>query len=133
MFFYYSFCWNSKKYYYICIIISKLRNMDVLLTKDYILGLIEKRGMTKAEFASRMGVKRQNLDALLDSKKKDINTIIQMTEILGISLEDFLNRRSSGVCVGGFIKINDTIREIKGKDDLLAAVEEIERLEKKDE
>ena len=107
--------------------------MDVLLTKDYILGLIEKRGMTKAEFASRMGVKRQNLDALLDSKKKDINTIIQMTEILDISLDDFLNKRASGVCVSGFLKINDTIREIKGKEDLLAAVEEIDRLEKKDE
>ena len=133
MFFYYSFYWNGKKYYYICIIISKLRNMDVLLTKDYILGLIEKRGMTKAEFASHMGVKRQNLDALLDSKKKDINTIIQMTEILDISLDDFLNKRASGVCVSGFLKINDTIREIKGKEDLLAAVEEIDRLEKKDE
>ena len=56
-----------------------------------------------------------------------------MTEILGISLDDFLNKRASGVCVSGFLKINDTIREIKGKEDLLAAVEEIDRLEKKDE
>ena len=37
--------------------------MEVLLTKEYITRLIEKKGMSKAEFAKQMGIVRQNLDA----------------------------------------------------------------------
>lgn len=105
--------------------------MEVLLSKEYILGLIESRKMSKAEFAKQMGIVRQNLDAMLESKKKDINTVIKMAEVLNMPLDDFLySKKSDEVQVRGFLKVNDSIVEVNNKDDLQRVMEEIEKLEK---
>ena len=64
--------------------------MEVFLTPEYIREQIARKGMSKAEFASKMGIARQNLDSLLDSKKKDINTIIKMAEVLDIPFLNFI-------------------------------------------
>lgn len=99
--------------------------MDVLLTKEYITGLLEKRGLSKAEFAKRMGYsKRQYLEAMLSSKKKDINTVIKMAEVLGMPLNDFIYG-STSVVISGFVKINDNIREVHSLADLQSIVDEI--------
>ena len=103
--------------------------MEVLLSKDYILGLVEQRGMSKAEFAKQMGIVRQNLDAMLESKKKDINTVIRMAEILGLSLDEFLYGKQT-VKINGFVSVDDTIYTISQKDDLQRVLAEIEKLEK---
>ena len=104
--------------------------MEVELTKEYITSLIDKKGMTKAEFAKQVGVARQNLDVLLSSKKKDINTIIRMSEVLGISLTEFLYGKQGSIVISGFIKVNETIYEIKNKEDMVMILKEIEELEK---
>ena len=104
--------------------------MEVLLSKEYITGLIDKKGMSKAEFAKQMGVARQNLDALLESKKKDINTVIRMAEVLGMPLNEFLYGRTTDV--RGFLKFNGKIKEIQKKEDILDVLKEIEELEKKE-
>lgn len=107
--------------------------MEVVLTKEYILGLIESRRMSKAEFAKQMGYQRQNLDAMLESKKKDINTVIKMAEVLGMSLDEFLyGKNNAGVRVSGFLKVNDSIIEVTNKADLERIVSEIEKLENVD-
>lgn len=104
--------------------------MEVSLTREYITGLIEKRGMSKAEFAKRMGYKeRQYLEAMLDSKKKDINTVIKMAEVFEMPLDEFLYGKKT-VEVDGFIRVNGGIRPIQSKGDLVLALEEIEKLEK---
>ncbi len=103
--------------------------MEILLSKDYILGLVEQRGMSKAEFAKQMGIVRQNLDAMLESKKKDINTVIRMAEILGLSLDEFLYGKQT-VKINGFVSVDDTIYTISQKDDLQRVLAEIEKLEK---
>lgn len=102
--------------------------MEVLLSKDYILGLVEQRGMSKAEFAKQMGIVRQNLDAMLESKKKDINTVIRMAEVLGLSLDEFLYGKQT-VKINGFVSVDDTIYTISQKDDLQRVLAEIEKLE----
>ena len=101
--------------------------MEVLLSKDYILGLVEQRGMSKAEFAKQMGIVRQNLDAMLDSKKKDINTVIRMAEVLGLSLDEFLYGKQN-VKINGFVSVDDIVYTIKQKEDLTKVIEEIEKL-----
>lgn len=103
--------------------------MEVLLSKDYILGLVEQRGMSKAEFAKQMGIVRQNLDAMLESKKKDINTVIRMAEVLGLSLDEFLYGKQT-VKINGFVNVDDTIYTISRKEDLQKVLADIEKLEK---
>lgn len=100
--------------------------MEVLLSKDYILGLVEQRGMSKAEFAKQMGIVRQNLDAMLESKKKDINTVIRMAEVLGLSLDEFLYGKQM-VKINGFVCIEDVMFVIKSREDLMKVLEEYDK------
>lgn len=63
--------------------------MEVNITKERVESLLKEYGISKAKFASMMGVKRQNIDALLSSQKKDINMVFKMAEIFNMSLEEF--------------------------------------------
>ena len=100
--------------------------MEVLLTKEYITGLIAAKGMSKAEFASKMGIVRQNLDAMLDSKKKDINTVVKMSEVLGIPLLEFIGMQQPTDTIYGILYVN-------GKPNIVNNREEIEELLKSTE
>ena len=95
--------------------------MEVLLTRDYILEQVARKGMSKAEFSSRMGIARQNLDSLLDSKKKDINTIIKMSEVLDIPFLEFIGMQQNETDIHGCIYIN-------GKPNLVSSRKDIEDL-----
>ena len=64
--------------------------MEVNLSKERITDLINQKGISKAEFANRLGYERNNLDAYLNAKKKDINLVIKMAEVLGMSLYEFI-------------------------------------------
>ena len=60
--------------------------MEINLTKERITELLSQKGMTKAEFAKRIGVERNNLDVYLSAKKKDVNLVVKMAEALGLNL-----------------------------------------------
>ena len=81
--------------------------------------------MSKAEFASRMGIARQNVDSLLDSKKKDINTIIKMSEVLGIPFLDFIGMKPKEQDIHGCIYINGKPHLINSKEDIESILKEI--------
>ena len=70
--------------------------MEVNLTKERITELIAQKGITKAEFAKRLGYERNNLDAYLNAKKKDINLVIKMAEALDLNLYDLLGLKEPG-------------------------------------
>lgn len=72
---------------YLC---KKGRIMDAELTKERITDLISRKGLTKAEFAKRLGISRTNLDYYLDAKKKDVKMVIKMAKALGMDLYEFI-------------------------------------------
>ncbi|MBQ8061710.1 MAG: helix-turn-helix transcriptional regulator [Bacteroidales bacterium] len=93
--------------------------MEVDINKERVLGFLKEKGMSKVEFANKMGILRQNLDALLESKKKDINVVIKMAEVLEIPFDEFagmVERRKPQP--EGIIKYKDSYWEIKSKEDL---------------
>ena len=92
--------------------------MEVLLTKEYLSGLIASKGMTKAEFASKMGIVRQNLDAMLDSKKKDINTVVKMAEVLDIPLLEFIGMQPEKKSIYGCLYVDDKPIIINSREDI---------------
>lgn len=59
--------------------------MDKLYFEEKGPGILERIGMSKAEFARRMGVKRQNVNALFKSRK--IETIRQAADVMGVPFE----------------------------------------------
>ena len=103
---------------YICCITEIACNMEVLLTKEYITGLIASKGLSKAEFASRMGIVRQNLDSMLDSRKKDINTVIKMAEVLDIPLLEFIGMQPKENTIYGCLYVNDKPVLVNSWEDL---------------
>lgn len=93
--------------------------MEVDINKERVLGFLKEKGMSKVEFANKMGILRQNLDALLESKKKDINVVIKMAEVLEIPFDEFagmVERRKPQP--EGIIKYKDEYWDIKSKEDL---------------
>lgn len=92
--------------------------MEVLLTKDYVYSLLEDKHISKADFARSIGLSsRTNLDALLDSKKKDINVVIKMAEALGMTLQEFIGISPCDFKIKGFVKVGEDLREIKTEED----------------
>ena len=93
--------------------------MEVDINKERVLGFLKEKGMSKVEFANKMGILRQNLDALLESKKKDINVVIKMAEVLEIPFDEFagmVERRRPQP--EGILKYNGQFWEIYTKEDL---------------
>ena len=99
--------------------------MEVLLPREYIVEQIIRKGMSKAEFAARMGTARQNLDSLLDSKKKDINTVIKMSEILEIPFLEFIGMEEKKTDIHGCIYINGKPVLVSSKEDIEKVLNEI--------
>ena len=91
--------------------------MEVILSKEYVYSLLEEKKIAKAEFARMLDIQRTNLDALLDSKKKDINVVIKMAEALGMSLQEFIGFSPCDFKIKGYVKVGEELREIKTEED----------------
>lgn len=99
--------------------------METHLNKEYIKGLIEERGMTKAEFAAKLGIARQNLDTLLNSQKKDIHMVIKMAEILDIPLMEFIGLEERKNTIYGCLYVNGVPKIVSSAEEILAILTEM--------
>lgn len=60
--------------------------------------LLERTGMTKAEFARRMGIRKQNVKALF--KSKNLETIYKAAEVMGVPFEMLIGTTDEpGSCI----------------------------------
>lgn len=93
--------------------------MEVSITKEKVEQLLRLKGISKAEFATKLGVQKQNLDALLKSQKKDINTIIKMAEVLNVPFEVFIGLKNDDEPQPqGIVKYKGQYYEINSKKDV---------------
>ena len=100
--------------------------MEVNLSKERITALINQKGISKAEFAKRLGYERNNLDAYLNAKKKDINLVIKMAEALDLNLYDFLGLTEPGTReVYGCLYVKGIPVLVNNKDELLELVKKL--------
>lgn len=92
--------------------------------------MLRVKGLSKTDFAERMGVKKQNVNALFQTK--NILTIKKAAEVLEMPLELLVSTpESTEVEINGFLEINGEMRKIKGKDDLIEVLSEVNSLEAK--
>ena len=102
--------------------------MEISLTKERIKELIIQNGVSYAAFAHELGIKRQNLDAYLDAQKKDINLVIKMAEVLGMSLYEFIGMpEPEAKDVYGCLYVKGRPVLVNNKDELLKLVEALEK------
>ena len=99
---------------------NRRTEMEISLTKERIKDLISQKGVSYAAFAQELGIKRQNLDAYLDAQKKDINLVVKMADVLGMSLYEFIGMPEPGVkevygclCVKGKLVLVDSKKKLK--------------------
>ena len=92
--------------------------MEVNLSKERIYELISLKGMSKADFAKRLGYERNNLDAYLNSKKKDINLVIKMAEALEMPLMEFLGIEPERSSIYGCLYVNGMPVIVNNKQDI---------------
>lgn len=96
--------------------------MDLLYDKTYFethaVELLDSAGLTKAKFAERMGIARQNIQKLFASK--NVVTLLKAAETLGVPLDTLLygEQRNNNAEINGFIEIGETIYRITSKQDL---------------
>lgn len=80
--------------------------MEANISKEWVNIILAYKGMTKADFAKKVGLERNNLDAALNAKKKDINLVIKMAEALDMPLMTFIGAQSEELNMFGCIYVN---------------------------
>lgn len=99
--------------------------MEVNLTKERITELINLKGLSKVEFAKRLGFERNNLDAYLNSKKKDINFVIKMAEALDMPLTEFLGIQPSENRIYGCLYVDGMPVIVNNREDVERILKEL--------
>lgn len=84
--------------------------------------ILTSAGLNKAKFAEKMGVARQNIQKVFETK--NVFTLMKASEVLGVSLNFLI----SGVVqvetnINGYIEVNGTIHKVQSKQDLLNLIE----------
>ena len=99
--------------------------MEVNLTQERIMDLVNQRGLSKAEFAQKIGVERKNLEIYLKAKKKDVNLVIRMAEALNMSLYDFVGLDDPAKEVYGCLYVKGLPVLVNSKKDIEAVLDRL--------
>ena len=84
--------------------------------------LLSNAGLNKAKFAEKMGVARQNIQKVFETK--NVFTLMRAAEVLGVSLNHLISVNiQSETIINGYIEVNGTIHKVQSKQDLLNLIE----------
>lgn len=78
--------------------------------------LLKEAGLNKAKFSELMGIARQNVQKVFETK--NVFTLMKAAEVLGISLQTIIYGTTETPTIDGFIEINGIVFRIKDKKDI---------------
>ena len=80
--------------------------------------LLNNAGMNKAQFSERMGIARQNVLKLFETK--NVLTLMKVASILNVPLTTLIygNQSGEGHAIDGFIEIDGKIHRLRTKQDI---------------
>ena len=97
-------------------------NLDKTFFEENATELLNNAGLNKAKFAEKMGVARQNIQKVFETK--NVFTLMKAAEVLGISLNHLISGEvQSENSASGYIEANGTIYKVQSKQDLLNLIE----------
>ncbi len=73
-------------------------------------------GLTKAKFADAMGVARQNVLKLFETK--NVITLSKAASALGVSLDTLIYGHKSEHAIDGFVEVDGIIYRIRNREDI---------------
>ena len=77
--------------------------------------ILKERGISKTEFAAMMGIKKQNVNVLLETN--NIQKLDEIATALGVDITDLWKDNVSEPSINGFIEINGELFTIKSVED----------------
>ena len=78
--------------------------------------LLKQAGMTKAKFSEKMGIARQNVQKVFETK--NVITLMKAAEILGTDLNTLIYGDKEGTAIDGFVEVNGTTYRLKCRKDI---------------
>lgn len=94
--------------------------MDSLPEKTYFETnaetLLKNAGLTKARFSEKMGVARQNVQKVFETK--NVFTLLKAAGILGTTLNILIYGPRKNPAIDGFIEVNGIVHRIKNRKDI---------------
>ena len=99
-----------------------LLNLDKTYFEENAPELLNNAGLNKAKFAEKMGVARQNIQKVFETK--NVFTLIKAAEVLGGALNHLiLGEVHTETNINGYVEVNGTIHKVQSKQDLLNLIE----------
>ena len=83
---------------------------------ERILEVMRMKGVTKSALGEQLGVKKQNVKTLLETN--NIEKLIQIANLLGVSLTDIVDTKEATPEVKGCIVYKGVVHPINCKDDI---------------
>jgi DNA-binding Xre family transcriptional regulator len=78
--------------------------------------ILQEKGISKTEFAEMMGIKKQNVNVLLETN--NIKKLDEIATVLGVDITDLWNGKNvSAPSLNGFIEIDGEVFTIKSVED----------------
>lgn len=78
--------------------------------------ILQEKGISKTEFADMMGIKKQNVNVLLETN--NIKKLDEIAEMLGVELTElWKDKNDSKISIIGFIELNGEVFAIKSIED----------------
>lgn len=91
---------------------------------ERITEVMRHRGITKSELGERMGVKKQNVNVLLETN--NIEKLLSIAQVLGVSINDLIEAEQAAPEVKGCIVYKGVVHPINNKQDILNILEIID-------
>ena len=93
--------------------------------------LLRRMGISKTEFAEKMGVKKQNVNALFATK--NILVLKKAAQVLDVPLETLIAdaTEQEEISINGFVEVNRELYRVRDKEELLRVLQAVEELEAK--
>ena len=83
---------------------------------ERIIEVMRHRGITKSELGERLGVKKQNVNVLLETN--NIEKLMSIASVLGVSLNDLIEAEQAAPEVKGCIVYKGVVHPINSKEDI---------------
>lgn len=93
--------------------------------------LVRQMGLSKKEFAERMGISKQNVNLVF--KTKNILTLKKAAQVLDVPLETLIADATGQeeIIINGYVEVNRDLYRVRDKEELLRVLQVVEELEAK--